>query len=778
MRSAVSALRLLIMLPLFAAAAAEAADLPPGVFVDIDATNTVAAAGTPAPFYTDSNTDAGFTSGPLWRRRTGFGFAAGGAREIYEKDANGGVGDAAILRTTVTGLTPGQTYGVYVAFISVASESWRVKAGLASDTLGLFTPTSPTGRVTSYGLSPEANSNRTQYLGFVSNAVADASGNLTVYADDGDGTLTNWSNRSWLEGFLVGDPVLPLPPPGNATVIAPDGAWTWFNDERSIVHQGSLYSGYVLSDGRYGVTRFDLSNGQAHHMIISTSSSQQRDDHNNPSLTVLPDGRILALYAKHLGGSQFYQRTSLVTNPSTLADWGPEITRAVPANNTYNNTYRLSGEADTLFNFHRCINFNPTLTISNDGGATWGASRQLVGTGSGNTRPYPRYVSNGVDRVDFIYTDGHPRDVDNSVYHLTYRAGAFYKTDGAFVDSLANIPLDHDAGERGSVIYQYSSAAWGPGQGPDDYIPNARGWTWDIHYDRDGVPVCVFQAQVGSDGAGWANSRIYYYYARWTGTAWQKRFIAQAGRGIYSAESDYGGGMCLDPEDPRVVYISTNAASPFALGDVNNVPLAANARFEIWRGFTADGGLTFSWTQITQNSAADNLRPIVPQRHGRTECLVWFHGTYTSYTNFSTQVLGRLGVPATSYVDWAASHSLGAAVAAEDDPDGDGVPNLLEYALSGAPDDPASAPRLSFDGATFEFPFDPARPGAELTLQRSEDLATWQPVAVIRPSGLPSVADEGHSLQLPSESGTARVTLPAEAPPPKVFFRLSAEATR
>ena len=141
-------------------------------------------------------------------------------------------------------------------------------------------------------------------------------------------------------------------------------------------------------------------------------------------------------------------------------------------------------------------------------------------------------------------------------------------------------------------------------------------------------------------------------------------------------------------------------------------------------------------------------------------------------------MLGRLGVPATSYVDWAASHSLGAAVAAEDDPDGDGVPNLLEYALSGAPDDPASAPRLSFDGATFEFPFDPARPGAELTLQRSEDLATWQPVAVIRPSGLPSVADEGHSLQLPSESGTARVTLPAEAPPPKVFFRLSAEATR
>jgi hypothetical protein len=751
---------------------------PPGIFVDIDAVNTTAAAGTPSPFYTDDVNAAGFTSGALWRRRTGLGFTITGAREIFEKDANGGVGDAATLRTTVTGLVPGQTYGVYVAFLSVASESWRVKAGLAVDTLELFTPSSPTGRVTAYGLSAETNSNRTQYLGFVANAVADESGALQLYADDGDGTATNWSARSWLEGFFLGDPYVAPPLPGNATAIAPDGAWTWFNDERAIVHQGSLFSGYVLSDGRYGVTRHDLADGKSYHSVISTPTSQQKDDHNNPSLTVLPDGRILALYSKHIAGNQFYQRTSLVARPASGADWGPEIVRATPAANTYANTYRLSGEADAIYNFHRCINFNPTLTISNDGGATWGASRQLLGTGSGSTRPYPRYVSNGADRVDFIYTDGHPRDVDNSVYHLTYRAGSFYKTDGTFVESLANIPLDHDAGERGSTIYQYSTAAWEPGQGPDDWIPNARGWTWDIHYDRDGAPVCVFQAQVGTDGAGWANSRIYYYYARWTGTAWQKRFIAQAGRGIYSAESDYGGGMCLDPEDPRVVYISTNAASPFALGDVNNVPLAANARYEIWRGFTADGGLTFTWTPITQNSAADNLRPIIPERHGRTECLLWFHGTYSSYTNFSTQVLGRLGVPATSYAAWAASHSLGTAVAAEDDPDADGVPNLLEYALSGAPDNPASAPRLTFDGVVCEFPFDSARPGAELTLERSEDLASWLPVAVIRPAGLPSVADEDHSLQLPSASGTARVTLPAETSPPRVFFRLSAEATR
>ncbi len=757
--------------------------LPSGRFIDIDASNTAAAAGTPSPFFTDNANDAGFTSGSLWRRRAGLGFTVTGHREIFEKDANGGVGDAVPLVTTVSGLEPGREYGVYVAFLSVASESWRVRAGLAVDALELFTPTAPAGRITAHGLSAESGSNRTQYLGFVGNITADAGGVLRLYSDDGDGVATNWSQRSWLEGFLVGAPYTPPPPPplpGGAVQIAPDGAWTWFNDERAIVHQGSLFSGYVLADGRYGVTRYDFADGRAYHAIISTSASQQRDDHNNPSLTVLPDGRILALYSKHIAGNQYYQRTSLVPRPAASSDWGPEIVRATPASNTYANTYRLTAENNAIYNFHRCINFNPTLTISTDNGVNWGTSRQLLGTGSGSTRPYPRYVSNNRDRIDFIYTDGHPRDVANSVYHLTYRAGAFFKTDGTQVETLANIPLDHDGGERGSVLYQYRDAAWGPGQGPDDWIPTGRGWTWDIAYDRNETPVAVFQVQRDNvTGTGWNHDRIYYYYATWTGTEWRRRFIAQAGRPLYSAEDDYGGGMCLDPEDPRIVYISSNAANPFALGDISNVPLRAGERYEIWRGFTADGGLTFSWTQLTVDSAADNLRPIVPPDHGRTECLVWFYGTYTTYTNYNTQVIARLGLPATSYVAWAAERPLGSALGHEDDPDADGVPNLLEYALVGEPAEASNAPRLHYDGFGCEFAFDPARPDAEVLVQRSEDLTLWQDVAVIRSGVLPVTTQPGFTLAMPTAAGTVRISPAAGAESSeRRFFRLTATAVR
>jgi hypothetical protein len=549
------------------------------------------------------------------------------------------------------------------------------------------------------------------------------------------------------------DPNSVPPPPGNGVEISPDGAWTWFNDERAIIHQGSLFSGYVRGNGTYGITRRDLATGQNFHSTISTAASQQVDDHNNPSITVLPDGKLTVLYSKHAAGSVFWQRTSNVALPSSDADWGAEITRSVPASNTYANTYRLSSEANSLYNFHRCINFNPTLTISTDNGATWGASRQLIGTGGGSTRPYPRYTSNGSDRIDAIYTDGHPRDVNNSVYHMFYRNGGLHKTDGTLIDSLANIPLDHDGGKRGSVIYQYSAAAWESGQGPDDWIPTGRGWTWDVHYGANGNPVCVFQVQ--RDGAAWSEDRIYYYYARWTGTSWQRKFIAQAGRPLYSAEDDYGGGMCLDPDDPRVVYLSSNAANPFSVGDIDNVPLAANSRYEIHRGFTRDGGLTFTWTPVTLNSTTDNLRPIVPMHHGRSGFLLWFNGTYTTYTGFSTRVLARIGSPLTSYASWAGGHSIPSTMPL--DSDGDGLDNLLEFAFAGDPASATSRPLPQWSDNSFVFPWPENLAGVEWQVQESGDLVSWNTVAVLRGGDLPN--DTGSAYQMTTEPGrVARFT--------------------
>lgn len=143
-------------------------------------------------------------------------------------------------------------------------------------------------------------------------------------------------------------------------------------------------------------------------------------------------------------------------------------------------------------------------------------------------------------------------------------------------------------------------------------------------------------------GSGWNHDRIYYYYARWNGSAWENGSLPTAAGRFVPLWRRLRRGMTVDPENRMgfIYYISSNAANPFHLGIITPVPLRSAERYEIWRGVTADGGLNFRREQITVNSAADNLRRIVPVKHGYDHAVLWFDGVYTSYTNYSTRMLG------------------------------------------------------------------------------------------------------------------------------------------
>jgi autotransporter-associated beta strand protein len=428
----------------------------------------------------------------------------------------------------------------------------------------------------------------------------------------------------------------------NFAVLTSDGAWTWFNDPRALFNNGNLYFGYVRSsDGSSCLNVFNLQSGQTTNLWVS--SRKETDDHDVSGLVVKQDGTMLAIYSRHQTDQFFTCRLSTTTNPVSASAWGPEQTNntgtTVSTGMTYANPFQLSAENGRVYNFARYLNYNPNVFTSTNGGATWSTPAILIQTGTGSTRPYVKYCSDYNSRIDFLYTDAHPDNYTNSLYHMYYQGGSFYQTDGTFLKSYANLPILHDSGERGTVIYQYSDAFTND---PNQWIPTGRAWCWEIASQTNGAPVCVFQAKVDNvTGTSWSDARIYYYYARWTGTNWQKRFIAQAGRPLYNGQPDYGGGMCLDPLDPNTIYISTDAATPFDLSSTTNATtVALGANYQIWKGVTADGGLTFSWQPITGNSTVDNLRPYIPRRFGGEPCVLWFLGTYTSYTSFSTEIVG------------------------------------------------------------------------------------------------------------------------------------------
>ena len=107
----------------------------------------------------------------------------------------------------------------------------------------------------------------------------------------------------------------------------------------------------------------------------------QRDDHVNPALLRLPDGRALAFYSKHSGPEMLMRRTK---RPHDASEWEKERVLRLYAgerkrkNITYPNPVMLSGEKNRIWMFWRGDDWKPNVSWSDDLGETWAPARTLV----------------------------------------------------------------------------------------------------------------------------------------------------------------------------------------------------------------------------------------------------------------------------------------------------------------------------------------------------------------------------------------------------------------
>lgn len=407
---------------------------------------------------------------------------------------------------------------------------------------------------------------------------------------------------------------------GHLMLVNDNAGWSWFQDERAIVdHAGArvlvaTIGNHSGSDGanRAGVvdvSSFDLSTRRVIRAPLGTLAG---DDHNAPALLVRPDGRYLAVYNDHNADS--LTRTSISVAPGDPGSWQAQPDFANPANVTYANLFFLAAEGKT-YDFNRSVGYDPNYLVSTDQGSTWAHGGKLLRDPADSDvgRPYVKYATNGVDRIDFITTEAHPRDQDTGVYHGYLRAGKLYRSEGTLVGALGTAP-------RADAFTPLLL----PGQIVDG-TPRNRAWTTDLSLDADGAPIAVFTSRVDDSIL---DHRLYY--GRFAGGAWTVDEMARAGAGLYWPEADYTGLAAIDPRDPGVVYISstidprTGAASPF---------------HEIFAGVTVDNGTLWTWTPITEFSTVDNLRPVAANWSDGSVVL-WLRGTYTSYTDYDMAVVG------------------------------------------------------------------------------------------------------------------------------------------
>lgn len=152
-----------------------------------------------------------------------------------------------------------------------------------------------------------------------------------------------------------------------------DGGWCWYQDPRAVIHNGKLIIGAtsgVSGDIRVGV--YDLEKGSAIGEAVLHKNFEV-DDHNTPAFFVRPDGRVLAMYAKH--GKEKIHYYCLSDAEDYLQWTKPKCfvhkyddRRGV----TYMNLHYMEDES-TLYNFFRDgLTFRPWYMTSQNHGDTWG----------------------------------------------------------------------------------------------------------------------------------------------------------------------------------------------------------------------------------------------------------------------------------------------------------------------------------------------------------------------------------------------------------------------
>jgi hypothetical protein len=425
---------------------------------------------------------------------------------------------------------------------------------------------------------------------------------------------------------------------GQPFVINDNGAWCWFQDQRAVVDPqtqtlivGSVAaaegSGGQLRSGNVEVAVVDLPTGTSR--IVVLHENLEADDHNAPALWRRADGRWLAVYTKHKTDDLTRWRISEPGDPTRWRaehtfDWS-DLTggRGV----TYSNLHAMDGR---LYCFARAVNDDPCALVSDDDGDTWSYAGKLFTRAKvGYVNGYTRYASNG-SRIDLVTTDHHPRDFDNAIYHGYLEGGALHRSDGSVLDDAA---LDSEAPSQADLTTVLPASSSSDGE----WMTHC--WTTDIRRSEDGTVTAILTARAETAPASadkdldpWRPvPDLRFIYARLSPAGrWDVHQLAKAGPGLLPHEQDYTGLAAIDPYDVGSVYVST-CIDP---RDGSTLP-----HYEIFHARTADGGSTWQWTPVTEQSNVDNLRPIVAPGDPDRIPLLWFRGSMQASQHYRCEVI-------------------------------------------------------------------------------------------------------------------------------------------
>jgi hypothetical protein len=444
-------------------------------------------------------------------------------------------------------------------------------------------------------------------------------------------------------------PPAPPTPFLGGSLLAADAAKTWFNMPTALYDSGAYFVGSISSTG-------DVNFHKMQNDVVWTErlkTALELDDHNDAAHTKLPAGRIASFYSKHATGTEgFHYSVSNTPSPDTQTFNAEVLVNNGGEGTSYSKPVYLSADG-YVRNFFRSgssalvtMPQKMSKALATDveaGTAAWVNSSIFQAT---NQRTYAHCVGNGVDRIDFFVTDGHPNEIATSVYHFYMQVIAgverYFKSDGTEI--LAALPFE--VSTNATLI---------------DDTTGGRCWNWNIKLGADGKPRVLFTKYPSSTGArGVAFTDVEYWHGRWTGSAWVKTRLATGQISLYAQENHYAGGLCFDGNTTDTIYQCrvVNPTDKYSLSE--------------WT-FNETTAVATKVRDISTDQNFHQFRPFSAVGHGDDAVVFFLYGRYTTYADYATSMryAAKQGYvrPAYSFTNAEATAAFAAMTAPQTDRD-------------------------------------------------------------------------------------------------------------
>lgn len=392
-----------------------------------------------------------------------------------------------------------------------------------------------------------------------------------------------------------------------------NGVWTWFTTPVSAYNNGATYFVPVDSSGNSEIHRYDHTFNTTTSFTLS--SSPDVDDHNNGSVEILDDGKVVAYWSTHYDSAIRYR---VGTTADSIVAFGTTQSLTPPSGNvTYPVITRLSSAGGKRWLFYRNNNGTTqdlSYRSSSDfsAGAGSASSHVALCTTSGGNTPYWRIGCNNTNRIDVILVDFHPVQGNNELYHFYCVPDGsnnlkYYKSNGTEI--TASLPFE--------IATHATQAVTGE---------VLRKWLWDVVYRPNGEVWVLWTKFIDFDAT---DHRLMFSKCNSSGV-WQTpvQITTQGGSLDPSGERYYSPGACFDSMDPTIVYLSAPVSG------VNQIQKYSTSN---------DGGTWAQQEVYTTGGSAGNpqrFRPFSPKGHNGEIPVLWASGTYTNYLSWNTNIWG------------------------------------------------------------------------------------------------------------------------------------------